>query len=153
MDVAVKVNERHAFEEGVDAEPNNESRDWVIGSGMAVSGMSEMRVMVLTGFGLFFTTGTVVVSVFGSTCQLLEEQLDEEANHDGGSNFEMDARGDETEWVVVEKDVGDEIDETRGKEECPTEDGDVGGYFGADMFASGDKDCPYDDTQDDEQIS
>ena len=152
MDVAVEVDHGHAFEEGVDAESDEESGDGVDGGVVAVAGMVVVFVMVLFGFFLLFTAGAVVVAVFGSFGELFEEELDEEANHDGGGNLEVEVGGDEAVGVVGKEDVWDEVDEAGGEEESTTEDGDVVHQFGADVTSAGNEEGPRDDAHDDEGV-
>jgi hypothetical protein len=152
VDVAVEVDEGHAFEEGVDAEPDEESGDGMDGAGVAVAGVGVVAVVMLDGFLFFFAAGAVVVAVFDAAGELFKQELDEEADHDGGGDFEVDAGGDETIGVVAQKDVGHKIDEAGGEKECTSEDGDAGGDFGADMLAARDEGGPDHDARHDEDV-
>ena len=152
MDVAVEVDEGHAFEEGVDAESDNEPGDRMDGAGMAVAGVGVVAVVMLDGFLFFFAARAVVVAVFDAAGELLKQELDEEADHDGGGDFEVDAGGDETIGVVAQKDVGHKIDEAGGEKECTSEDGDAGGEFGTHVSATGDEAGPCHDADNDEEI-
>ena len=49
---------------------------------MAVSGVGMVGMMVFFGIVFLFAAGTMVVSMFGTTGKLLEQQLNEEAYHD-----------------------------------------------------------------------
>ena len=152
VDVAVEVDHGHAFEEGVDAEADDESGDGVDGGVVAMAVVVLVFVMVLFGILLFFAAGAVVVAVFGSFGELLEEELDDEADHDGGGNLEVEVGGDETIGVVAQEDVGHEVDEAGGKEECPAKDGDVVHQFRTDVTAAGNEEGPHEDAHDDEGI-
>ena len=134
--VAVEVNERHAFEEGVDAEANEKTRDGMDGFVVAVSLMGMVCMVVLMGIVFLFAAGTVVVAVFNATCQLLEKQLDEETHHDRCSNLEVDAGSDETVGFVAQKDVRNEVDEAGSEKESSSKDGDIRGEFLADVFSA-----------------
>ena len=111
VDVAVEVDKWHAFEEGMDAEAYDESCDRVDAVFVAVALVVEMGVVVFVGFGIFFTAGTVVVAVFGTFGELFQQQLDEEAYHDGCRHLEMQIGGDKPIVAIAEEHVGHKVDE------------------------------------------
>ncbi len=135
VDVAIQIDKRHAFEEGVDGEADDETCDGMDGAGVAVAGVGEMAVVMLGGLVLLLAAGAVVVAVLGSAGELFKQQLDKEAHHDGGGNLEVPVGCDKTIGVFAKEDVGYKIDETRGEEKGTSEDGDVGCEFGADVLA------------------
>lgn len=152
VDVAVEVDEGHAFEKGVDAEADDETGHGMGCPVVAVALVGEMGVVVLMGFVFLFAAGAVVVAMLGAASELLEKELDEEANHDGGGYFEVKVGGDEAVGVVAEEDVRDEVDEAGCKQESTTEDGDGGGEFGADLAAAGYERDPGNDAYNDEDV-
>ena len=111
-----------------------------------------MFVVMHFGFFFFFAAGAVVMAVFGSFGELFEEELYDEADHDGGGDFEVEVWGDEAVRVVGKEDVRYEVDKAGSEEECAAEDGDVVHQPRADVAVAGDEERPHDDAGDDEGV-
>ena len=119
---------------------------------MAVSRMMVMLVMMFFGFLFRLAARTVVMAMFGSFGKLLKQQLYEESQHDGSGNLEVDVGCDEAEGLVAKEHVGDEIDETGGKQEGTTKNGDVVHGLGTNMTFPRNKGNPNNDAHNDEGV-
>ena len=136
----------------MDAKAYQQTCDGMDGGIVAVASMMVMLVMMFFCLFFLFAAGAVVMAMLGTFGELLQQQLDEESQHDCGSNLEVDAWGDEAEGLVAKEHVGDKIDETGRKQECTTENGDVIHGFRTDMTSPRYEDNPNNDAHNNESV-
>ena len=129
VDIAVGGNERHTFEEGMDAKTDDKASQRLVRCGLFV-----------------------VMSMLGAMGELFKQELDKVSDENRGSNLEMDARGDEPVLTFAKEHVWYKVNKAGGHEEGSAEDVDIVEGLGREPLAGRKQGYPNEDTDDDEGV-